>query len=47
MIDEKVIKPHFLLPDLFDENELSILANPEEGEDVENEEVESNGEGQD
>jgi hypothetical protein len=22
-LDEKVIKPHFLLPDLFDENELN------------------------
>jgi hypothetical protein len=40
MIDEKVIKPHFLLPDLFDEDELSILANPE-GEE---EEIEENGE---
>jgi RecA/RadA recombinase len=29
MLDEKAIKPHFLLPDLFDENELSILADPE------------------
>ena len=29
MIDEKVIKPHFLLPDLFDEDELAILAEPE------------------
>ena len=44
MIDEKVIKPHFLLPDLFDENELAILANPESDEDGENEELEANGE---
>jgi len=29
MIDEKVIKPHFLLPDLFDDEELAILAEPE------------------
>jgi hypothetical protein len=29
MINEKVIKPHFLLPDLFDEDELAILADPE------------------
>jgi hypothetical protein len=44
MIDEKVIKPHFLLPDLFDENELAILANPESEEDGENGELEANGE---
>jgi hypothetical protein len=30
MIDEKIIKPHFLLPDLFDDEELAILAEPEE-----------------
>jgi len=35
MIDEKAIKPHFLLPDLFDDNELAILANPETEEEIE------------
>ena len=35
MIDEKAIKPHFLLPDLFDDNELAILANPESEEEIE------------
>ena len=25
----RVIKPHFLLPDLFDDEELAILAEPE------------------
>ena len=38
MIDEKAIKPHFLLPDLFDEAELAILADPE-SESEESEEV--------
>jgi hypothetical protein len=42
MIDEKAIKPHFLLPDLFDETELEELANPENEES----EVEENGEEQ-
>lgn len=34
-LDEKVIKPHFLLPDLFDESELEALAGGEEIETTE------------
>jgi RecA/RadA recombinase len=33
MLDEKVIQPHFKLPDLFDENEFESLLNPEESEE--------------
>jgi len=35
MIDEKAIKPHFLLPDLFDESELAELADPQGDENEE------------
>ena len=35
MIDEKAIKPHFLLPDLFDETELAELADPQGDENEE------------
>ena len=33
MLDEKVIQPHFKLPDLFDENEFESLLNPGESEE--------------
>lgn len=39
-LDEKVIKPHFLLPDLFDETELEALANSIENESEEENEQE-------
>jgi hypothetical protein len=31
-LDEKIIKPHFLLPDLFDEEQLEEFTNEEESE---------------
>jgi hypothetical protein len=44
-LDEKVIKPHFLLPDLFDDKELDELTEIEETESTEDskETVEENG----
>jgi hypothetical protein len=44
IIDEKAIKPHFLLPDLFDETELNELVDPETDED--GEVIETDGEEQ-